>query len=402
MVVPSLWRWGGFLLPRRSFLTLSLAWGQDWLQWRGPNRDGAVGATPQSWPEKLIPKWKIAIGEGHSSPIAAGERIFVFTREAEEEVLRAVEPATGKVAWRQAYAAPYTMNPAATRHGKGPKSTPLAHGDHVFTLGIDGILTSWDAATGRRRWQKPFGSPLYGAAMSPLVADALLVGQWGRHDAGAVTALDAASGEIRWRWGGDGPGYGSPVVAEFEGVKQVICQTQKNVAGLSLRAGQLLWQIPFTTDYHQNAVTPLVWRDLLIVSGLNHGVLGIRVGKGSTERLWRNQSVSLYLSSPVAMGDLVFGFSHINKGQLFALDPRTGQTVWTGEPRQGDNAALVTAGDYLLTLTTQAELTVARVTPKSIEPVRRYTVADSPTWAHPLVLPGGVVIKDAGSLSYWA
>lgn len=342
------------------------------------------------------------MGEGHSSPIAASGRIYAFAREAEEEALRAVDAATGKVAWREAYPAPYTMNPAATRHGKGPKSTPLADSDRVFTVGIDGVLSCWDAATGKRRWQKPFGSPLYGAAMSPLVTDGLLVGQFGKHDAGGIMALDAASGEIRWRWGGDGPGYGSPVVAEFEGVKQVVCQTQKYVVGVSLRGGQLLWQIPFTTDYHQNAVTPLVWRDLVIISGLNNGVLGIRVGKGSTERLWHNKSVSLYMSSPVALGELVFGLSHINKGQLFALDPKTGETVWTGEPRQGDNAALVTAGDHLVVLTTQAELTVARVTPKSIDPVRRYTVADSPTWAHPLVLAGGVVIKDAGSLSFWA
>jgi outer membrane protein assembly factor BamB len=392
------------MLSRRSFLTCagSLAWGQDWSQWRGSSRDGTARAAPKSWPGKLVPKWKIVVGEGHSSPITAGGSIFVFTREADEEVLRAVEPAGGKVVWREAYAAPYTMNPAATRHGKGPKSTPLAHADKVYTLGIDGVLTSWDATTGKRRWQKPFGSPLYGAAMSPLIADGLLVGQLGKHDAGAITALDADSGEIRWRWGGDGPGYGSPIVAELDGLKQVVCQTQKNIVGLSLRAGQLLWQIPFTTDYHQNAVTPLVWQDLLIVSGLNNGVMGVRVGKGSTERLWHNKSVSLYMSSPVAVEEVVFGYSHINKGQLFCLDPKTGETVWTGEPRQGDNAALVTAGDHLLVLTTQAELTVSRVTPRSIDPLRRYTVADSPTWAHPLVMPGGVVIKDATSLGYWA
>ena len=138
---------------------------------------------------------------------------------------------------------------------------------------------------------------------------------------------------------------------------------------------------------------------LLILSGLDAGVRGVRVGRGTTERLWLTKSVSMYLSSPVLVGDLVFGFSHLNKGQLFCLDPRTGETVWTGEPRQGDNASLVVSGEYLLALTNEAQLTVSRVTPQGIDPVRRYTVADSATWAHPLVLPSGVVVKDAASLA---
>jgi len=112
--------------------------------------------------------------------------------------------------------------------------------------------------------------------------------------------------------------------------------------------------------------------------------------------------VSMYMSSPVAIGDLAFGFSHLNKGQMFGLDPTTGETVWTGEPRQGDNAALVAVGEYLLVLTNESQLTVARVTSKGIEPVRRYTVADSPTWAHPLILAGGLVIKDTASVAFWS
>lgn len=394
-------------MTRRTFLALtgSLAWAEDWSQWRGPNRDGSLpaSAAPKTWPEKLTPQWKVAVGEGHSSPIFAAGKIFVLTREGEQEVLRAIDPALGKTLWQEAYTAPYTMNPAAVRHGKGPKSTPLFQGGKVYTFGIDGILTCWDAASGKRRWQKAqLGSPLYGAAMSPVAEGGTLVCHVGKNDSGGLTAFDAETGEIKWRWGGDGPGYASPIIAELGGIRQVVTETQQNVVGVSLRAGELLWQIPLPTPFVQNSVTPLVWRDLLILSGLNYGVLGVRVGKGSTERLWHNKSVSLYLNSPVAIGDLVFGFSHINKGQLFGLDPATGETVWTGEPRQGDNAALVVVGEYLLVLTNEAQLTVARVTSKGIDPVRRYTVADSPTWAHPLVVAGGVVVKDAAHLAFWA
>jgi outer membrane protein assembly factor BamB len=392
-------------MTRRGLLALlPSALAVDWTQWRGPGRDGVLPASeaPKTWPENLTLKWKAAVGEGHASPIAAAGRIFVFTREKDDEVLRALDPATGKPVWRESYAAPYTMNPAATRHGKGPKSTPLFHEGRIYTFGIDGVLTAWDAASGKRRWQKQFGSPLYGAAASPVMDRGSLILHVGRHDAGALTAFDPNDGEPRWRWTGDGPGYASPIVADLDGVRQVITETQKFIVGVNARSGQLLWQIPFTTAYDQNCVTPLLWRDILILSGLSNGVMGVRAGAGATERLWHTKEVSMYMSSPVAAGEVVFGFSHIDRGRLFALDPKTGQVLWTGEPRQGDNAALVLAGDHLLVLTTDAQLAVSRITPKGIEPVRRYTAADSPTWAHPLLLPDGLVIKDAAHLTFWA
>ena len=110
----------------------------------------------------------------------------------------------------------------------------------------------------------------------------------------------------------------------------------------------------------------------------------------------------MYMSSPVLSGDLLFGFSHKNKGQFFCLDARTGAARWIGEPRQGDNAAMVIAGERLLLLKDNAELILARASAEGFKPERRYTVADSPTWAHPLILQNGIVIKDADSLAFWS
>jgi len=107
------------------------------------------------------------------------------------------------------------------------------------------------------------------------------------------------------------------------------------------------------------------------------------------------------MSSPVAGGDLLFGFSHYKKGQLFCLDLRSGATQWTGEARQGDNAAVLISGENVIFLKDDAEMIVAKATGKGFEPLRRYSVAESPTWAHPLVLHDGVVIKDATTLARW-
>jgi outer membrane protein assembly factor BamB len=108
------------------------------------------------------------------------------------------------------------------------------------------------------------------------------------------------------------------------------------------------------------------------------------------------------MNSPVVSGDLLLGFSHLKKGQLFCLDAHTGATLWTGSPRGGDNAAILASSTTLFALTPDAQLLVAKPTAKALGEVRRYEVADSATWAHPVVLPDGFLIKDLKSLARWS
>ena len=403
------YKWMLLLLLSIAFC---IAGGEEWPQWRGPHRDGALSAgdTPASWPEHLQVRWKVTVGEGHASPILARGRIFVFTRQQGNEIASSIDPASGKVIWQQSYPAPFKMHPAAVQHGEGPKSTPVLHDGKLFTFGISGILTCWDGDTGAVRWRKEFQYrekwPLFGTAMSPVVDRGLLIAHVGGNDDGALTAFDAASGEVKWQWKGDGPAYASPIVADFGGTRQVITETQNNIVGVSASNGQLLWKIPFTTEYLQNIPSPLLYHDLVILSGLAKGIFAVRPaakdGKWSAETVWRNTDISMYMSSPVLEDDLIFGFSHYKKGQFFCVDARTGATKWTSPPRQGDNAAVLIGGGNLILLKDDAQLVIAKAVGSSFEPLRNYTVADSPTWAHPLILRNGVVIKDAGTLAFWS
>jgi outer membrane protein assembly factor BamB len=123
-------------------------WAQDWPQWRGPNRDGTTPfSQPKAWPEKLTTKWKVPIGEGYASPIFAGGRILQFARQGDDEVAMSLDPESGKILWRQSCPAPFEPVNSAARHGKGPKSTPLYYDGRLYTFGISGILSSFDAAT---------------------------------------------------------------------------------------------------------------------------------------------------------------------------------------------------------------------------------------------------------------
>jgi len=400
------------VLPALLVLAASAA-AQDWPQWRGPNRDGIAPGfvAPASWPHTLRKGWQIPAGAGHSSPVVAGERVFVFFREGEEEVVAAFDLASGRPVWRQSYPAPYSMNPAAFSHGKGPKSTPLVHEARLYTLGIGGVLSCFESGSGRLVWRKEFSkefretSPLYGAALSPAIEGDLLFAHVGGPGDGAFTAFGAKTGAVRWAAKGDGPAYASPVVATLAGTRQVVTQTQNHVAGFAAETGQRLWALPLTTDYDQNTVTPVVDGDRVIYSGLDKGVHAVRIVRRgpafSVEPSWDNPEVSLYLSSPVLAGGRLCGLSHRKKGQFFCLDAATGRTLWLSDGRQGDNAALVAAGDHLLFLTTEARLVVARRDTPAFAPVATYTVADSPTWAHPALAGRALIVRDALRLALW-
>jgi outer membrane protein assembly factor BamB len=379
-----------------------------WGQWRGPGRDGhaSVAPDPPSWPATLTRAWTVRVGAGYSTPLVAGDRVYVFTREGEDEVLRALDAATGRQLWRQSYPAPYTINPAAAGHGKGPKSTPVFSAARVYTLGIGGTVSAFDVREGRLLWRNEGKeSPTFGTAQSPLLEDGLLIVHLGGHERGALTALDAATGSVRWSWTGDGPGYASPVVATFDGVRQVVAQTREKLVGVSLDRGQLLWQVPFTTAYEQNSVTPLVIGDLVIYSGLDKGVHAGRVvrrGAGwALEKQWENPEVAFYMSSPVAEGGVLYGFSHKRKGEFVALDLATGRLRWRSEGRRGDNASLVLAPKALFLLTTEGELVVAPKGGERFAPLATYTVASSPTWAHLAMAGTGFVVKDAEGVALW-
>ena len=101
------------------------------------------------------------------------------------------------------------------------------------------------------------------------------------------------------------------------------------------------------------------------------------------------------------MASFVYGFSNKRKGQLFCLDAKTGTVKWTTEGRGGTNASLQSAGPNLLVLTTEGDLIVVRRNPEKFEELRRYKVADSQTWAQPVVLKDSIIIRSADAVTRW-
>ena len=379
-----------------------------WPQWRGPGRDGVLGGlVATNWPAQLTKGWEVAVGAGHASPVVAGNRVITFFRGGDREIVLALDLSSGREMWRADYPAPYTVNPAAAAHGSGPKATPAIAGGRVFTFGIAGVLSAFDLASGKLLWRTPApkSPPEYGTAASPIVEGTNVIAHVGGLNSGAITAFDAATGKPRWQWAGDGPGYSSPVIATIAGVRQVITLTQKLVVGLNATTGALLWQIPFTTEFNQNSVTPVVRGDLVIFSGVNKPLTAVRIrreaSKWTTTPAWTNDQLPLYMSTPVLIGSTLYGFTHRNRGQIFAVDVATGRSLWTTKGRDGENAAFVGNQSWLLVSTTNGELLIVQPDGAAYKEVRRFTVAGSAVWSHPAFAGRSIIIKDTGRVIQW-
>jgi outer membrane protein assembly factor BamB len=390
-----------FLLPLAGTAT-------DWNQWRGPNRDGiAAGFTsPTSWsPDALVRKWSVAVGEGHSSPVVVGDRVYVFARDGEREVLRCLALTDGSVIWQEGYAAPYEMHPSARGHGKGPKATPTVVDGRVFTLGINGHVSAFDAKTGTVLWRKDFAgeypatSPAFGAAASPLVHGKLVIVPIGGRNRGALAAFDVATGAVAWTWAEDGPGYTSPILATLGGVPQVITQSQKHCVAVSPTDGRELWRLPFMTPYEQNSVTPVVAGDLVIFGGIQKPTFAVKVTGAKAETVWENLSATMYMSTPVLSGTTLYGMSNKQRGSLFALEVKSGELLWQSEGRLGENASLTDIGPALLVLTDQGELTVQEKSATGLTERAKFKVAESPVWASLAVTGDRLLVKDKTNLT---
>lgn len=384
----------------------------DWPQWRGPNRDAKVAdaAVPATWPKALTEQWKVKVGVGHATPVVVGNRIYVFARQGEEEVLMALDSSTGKELWRTSEPISYTMHPAATGHGKGPKATPVVSKGKVYTFGISGVLSAHDAATGKLKWRQEFSkeypatSPWFGVSMSPVIDNGVLFAHVGGQDKGALTAFDAETGNIKWSNNLDGPAYSSPMIVTLAGVRQVVNFTQKDLVGVDAATGKLLWKLPAKSEYEENSPTVATYKDILIVSREGKGLSGFRLAKEGSEivpqEVWNNKDGQLYLNSPVVQGNLVYGLTLAKKGQFFAIDADTGKTVWQSPGRMGENAAILNlAGKAMLFLTNEAKLIIQPAGSKEYAPLVEYTVATSPTWAHPVVIGNRILVKDLDSLT---
>src|SRR5262249_33799920 len=202
------------------------------------------------WRKQLTGKWKVTVGNGDATPALVADKLYVFTREGENEVIRCLDAGTGKELWKDEYPAKPATSPAGGPHA-GPRCSPIVAEGKVVTLGVRGTLSCFDATTGAKIWRKDdFNgeSPRFFTSSSPIVVDGVCIAQLGGPKTGGIVAYDLASGEPKWKWTGDGPAYASPELLNVGGTKLIVALTDSNVVAVTASDGKLVWEAPFRAE----------------------------------------------------------------------------------------------------------------------------------------------------------
>jgi outer membrane protein assembly factor BamB len=393
--------------------------GQDWPQWRGPNRDGTTpGAKlPKQWPVKPPEaRWKVAIGEGYSGPAVADGRVCIMSREKDGlEVCWCFDAASGKQLWRHSYLAPF--KPPDTCAGPGPKSTPTIDRDRVFTVGLGGMFHCFDIRTGKVIWKRdlrdefwgvvkdPDGDdtwfPPCGVAASPLIDRDQVIFPVGGKKGGTFAGFERDSGKIAWQALEERSSYASPLFAEMAGLRQLVGFTGLRMVGLDAANHQLLWEHPFPALFEQTIVSPVVWKDLVIVGGERKPTRALRVeksdGKITVKEAWRSTDMQLYMNTPVVFRDHLLGLDARLK-RLVCVELATGKTRWMqgGFP---EYASLIVAGDRVLVLAVDGTLHVLEANPAKFVREAQWQLSEAgETWSHLALAGGRLYVKDKDHL----
>lgn len=383
----------------------------DWPQWRGPNRDArATGfKAPAAWPKELTKKWRVTVGDGVATPALVGDRLYVFSREGDaktgSEVTRCLSAADGKEVWAEKY--PVAFKASADGGFPGPRCSPAVADGKVVTLGVNGTLSCLDAVTGKKLWRvetKEF--PRFHTSSSPVVTGGRVVAQFGGEQGGGVAAYDLADGAEKWKWTEEGTAYASPALLTVGGTEMVVAETSASVVGLGLADGKLLWKVAFPTGGGRsyNASTPVVDGPTVVFSGSGRGTRAVRVEKTgagfAAKELWNNKDASVIYNTPVLRGKSVFGLTSAN--DLFRIDAETGKTGWTAATKgKGGYGSVVDAGPVLVSLTPAGRLVVFEPSETDFKEVANYKVADTETYAYPVLDGNRVFVKDRDSLTLW-
>ena len=377
---------------------------QDWPQWRGINRDSKVSGfnTPTVWPAELKLEWKVSVGFGDATPVLSGNKIYLNTRQGDQEVILCLDATTGKELWKDQYASSAVTGPAGSH--PGPRSTPALSNGKIVTFGASAILSCLDANTGKVIWRRenPTNAvPQFFTGMSPLITDNLCIAHVGTKDNGEVLALDMNTGAEKWKWAGDGPAYASPSVMTIDGKKQLVVQTEKNLMALSLTDGNVQWQIatPVQQRFY-NCVSPYIDGQTIFLTGQGTGMKAIRIERSGneyvTKELWSNPSVGAKWNTPVLKDGFLYGFT--DQKRIYCLNASNGQTAWIDNTVNSDFATLVDCGTILIGLPSTSSLIFFKPEPAAYNEVKKYKVSETAVYSYPVVAGNAIYIKDAESL----
>jgi len=389
-----------------------------WTQWGGAGRDfmsdskGLASTWPASGPKKL---WSRSLGEGHSSVLVENGRLYTMYRQitrqpsvSHEEVVAALDAASGKTIWEFKYPA----SPAGIQfdQGFGPHSTPLIVGNRLFAASSRSELFALDKMTGKRIWShdfvKEFNAPLTsrGYSGSPLLYNGTIIMTMGGPNQ-AVAAFDQASGKLLWKNGYFVWAPASPILIDVDKQPQLVVFGGDVVTGMDPANGRELWRHPHKTDWGLNISTP-VWvadQHLLLVSsayGVGTRALELRhaAGKTTVTEKWHSQRMRIHIGTIIRLGEHAYASSgDFGPAFISAIDLKNGNVAW--QDRSFARAQLLYADGKVIVLDEDGTLGLATLSPQGLKVLAKASVLKHLAWTPPTLVGTTLYVRDRQTIS---
>ena len=376
---------------------LCSSWGDDWPQWRGPQRNGisAEKGWAFQWPDDG-PKiaWKAKVGLGYSGFVVANGKAYTVGHADGKDTVYCFDADSGKEAWKHSYAAEL----GDKYFQGGTTGTPTVDGDKLYWLSRWGDLFCFDAATGKITWEKNIQKetdmkiPDWGFTGAPYVHKNLLVLNIGDGGMG----VEKGSGKVVWKSANKNPGYSTPLPVPGATEPQVVFGNADHYVAVNPENGKEAWRVRWLTQYGVNASDPIIHdQKMLLSTGYGKGAGLFDLKENPPKEIWKGKSLRTQMNAGVYHEGYVYGVDGdtTEKARLKCIDFATGQEKWS-EPNIGSGGVTLADGK-LIVLTAQGELMVLPASPDAFKPTARAQVLGGSSWTAPVMANGRIYCRNS-------
>ena len=386
--------------------TAAQAQTSDWAQWGGPRRDfksetrGLATTWPATGPRRL---WQRELGEGYSAIAAERGMLFTMYRKVDNEIVVALDAATGKTVWEYSYAAPFSADYDMS-NGPGPHATPLVSGNMVFTSGATGKLVAVDKKSGKLLWSHDLLSEFQGTlrvngySCSPIAYKDKVVMMVGGPSSSLV-AFNQKDGSVAWKKHDFKNSTASPIIINVDGQDQLVAFMYGEIVGVDPNNGNLLWSHAHPVEYGLNTSTPVWGPDnlLFVSSGYGGGSRVIKLSraadKTAVEEVWANRLMRIHFTNAIRVGDSIYGSSgDFGPAPFTAIDVKTGNVLW--RHRSFPRASFLFADGRFIILDEDGHLLLATATPQGLTVTSKAELLSNQAWTVPSLSGTRLYLRD--------
>ncbi|NLF19327.1 MAG: PQQ-binding-like beta-propeller repeat protein [Lentisphaerae bacterium] len=381
-----------------ALVTLAVT-ADDWPQWRGPRRDGISSEKglltewPEGGPRKL---WSVSgIGHGFSTVAVVGDRLYTTGIIDGQGHLVAIS-ADGRILGKASYGSDAVK---AGGH-PGSRSTPTVSGGSILVMSGSGVLTCFDQASGKPRWQVDTFRDFGGRQLTWDISESVLVDgdrvlcTPGGPEA-LVVALSLDQGKVLWRTRGLDckSAYCSPFLVQHGPRRLLLTMVEFGAVGIDADNGRLLWQHAHKNRYAVHATTPLYLDGSVIISsGYGHGTERLDLSKDGSAITppWHSKALDNHHGGVILYEGSVYG---TNDRGLVCLDPQSGEARWA-ERRTGKGSLTIAEG-LIYAYSERGPVTLLKPGAQGAEVRGTFQVTEGagPHWAHPVVANGRLYLR---------